>query len=512
MRSRLTIAGLLVVCSFAVTLRAAGEPPLITAVMDGDRQAIDVLLQRHVDVNAPSVDGSTALHWAANRNDVEAADVLIRAGANVVAANRYGVTALSLACEKGSAAIIARLLDAGADPNTALPEGETALMAAARSGHLDAVHVLLSHGANVNAAEQNRGQTALMWASAQLHPAVVKTLIEHGADLRARSKGGLTALMFAVRAGGIDTTKELMTGGADLTETAEDGTGTLGLAIINAHFELAAMLLDKGADPNALDPRGSLLHALAFVRRTRFGTLARVLPRVPTGNLDSLDLAKALLEHGTNPNVRIDWQDPKGSGASGGRYGAATPKDIALGGNELSFVGATPFWVAARNVDVPLMRLLADLGADPLMPTKQKVTPLMVAAGFSMWPGETPGTEEEALEAVKLTYELGNDPHAVADYSEHLAADTRLDGGNAMHGAATRGANSIMLWLVDKGVQLDLATSYGWTPLTITRGVYIGGTVKTRPETEALLIRLLKERGLPTDAAPERSLRPDRAV
>lgn len=513
MKSRVVLAGLLLLLSSSVaTLQAAGETLLVKAIMEGDRQAVSALLQQHVDVNAPSTDGSTALHWAADRNDLDSVDLLIRAGADVAAANRYGATPLLLACNTGSAAMISRLLDAGADPNSAWPEGETALMAASRSGHGDAVSALLARGAVVNAVERSRGQTALMWAAAQLHPSIVKTLIDHGADLRARSGGGLTALLFAIRAGGIDTTRELLNGGADLTETAQDGTGVVGMAIINAHFELAAMLLDKGADPNAPDPRGSLLHALAFVRRTRFGTLARVLPRVPTGNLDSLDLARVLLEHGANPNVQIDWKDPAASGASGGTYGATTPPDIALGGNELSFVGATPFWVAARNVDVPLMRMLADHGADPRMATRQNVTPLMVAAGFGMWPGETPGTEEEALEAVRLTYQLGNDPLAVADYSGNMAADTRLDGGNAMHGAATRGANSIVRWLLEKGVPLDLETTYGWTPLIITRGVYIGGTVKTRPETEKLLIELMKERGLPTDAAPERSLRPDRAV
>src|SRR6185503_7827571 len=78
-------------------------------------------------------DGTTPLHWAAQRNDLEAADRLIRSGANVKAANRYGITALQVAATNGSAPMIETLLSAGADPNTATPEGETVLMTAART-------------------------------------------------------------------------------------------------------------------------------------------------------------------------------------------------------------------------------------------------------------------------------------------------------------------------------------------------------------------------------------------
>ena len=49
------------------------------------------------------------------------------------------------------------------------------------------------------------------------------------------------------------------------------------------------------------------------------------------------------------------------------------------------------------------MRLLVALGADPLIPTTENSTPLMVAAGVgTRSPGEDAGTESEALDAVKL--------------------------------------------------------------------------------------------------------------
>src|SRR3989442_853347 len=126
-------SGALAVFSAVSLLAASSDARLADAAKKMDRAAIRSLLERRVDVNAPQIDGTTALHWAANQDDVEAAQMLIHAGANVKAANRYDVTPLSLACTNGNGAMVALLLKAGADPNTTLPSGETALMTAART-------------------------------------------------------------------------------------------------------------------------------------------------------------------------------------------------------------------------------------------------------------------------------------------------------------------------------------------------------------------------------------------
>jgi ankyrin repeat protein len=43
------------------------------AVMKGDTAAVRKLLAAKADVNAPQVDGATALHWAVYRDEVELA-------------------------------------------------------------------------------------------------------------------------------------------------------------------------------------------------------------------------------------------------------------------------------------------------------------------------------------------------------------------------------------------------------------------------------------------------------
>src|SRR5882672_9748754 len=142
----------------AVGLRGAGsDARLADAAERMDRAAIGTLLQQHVDVNAPQIDGMTALHWATYADDLDTAQLLVRAGANAKAANRDGVTPLSLACTNGNSAMVEMLLEAGADPNTTLPGGETALMTAARVGKLASVKALLSRGGGRSAHRRRSG-------------------------------------------------------------------------------------------------------------------------------------------------------------------------------------------------------------------------------------------------------------------------------------------------------------------------------------------------------------------
>jgi ankyrin repeat protein len=492
---RLWLVSVLLVFS----LGAAGRPePLVEAVRKADQAAVRSLLQRNADVNVAEIDGTTALHWAAYRGDLETAQLLVRAGANVRAANRYGVTPLTLACAKGHAPIVEMLLKAGADPNTTLPEGETVLMTAARAGSVDALRALLAHGADVNAKESWRAQTALMWAAAENHPRAIQVLLELGAEINVRSNGGFSALLFAARAGRLEAVKTLLEAGADINDTIRplaaattpagstgvaqgtaasaarrsntgpDGTSALVMAITNNHFSLAKYLIEQGADPNASAQGWTPLHQLAYTRRPNSGK--GLPPPELVDPLDSLELAKLLLQRGANPNAR-------------------QTKEINNGErNNLNRVGATPFLLAAKHADVPLMRLLAANGADVKLPTSQNVTAIMAAAGVGIFNvGESAGTTEEAFEAVKLAYELGNtDVTTVAD-----------NGYTALHGAALRGANPITQFLVDKGADLLAKTkTEGWTPLRIADGVLYTGTVKRADHTAALLRQLMKEKGV----------------
>ena len=498
----LALAILCVPClAQAPRAQAAKDTRLINAVKADNAAGVKTLLDQHVAVDAAEPDGSTPLHLAALRDDLAIADLLIAAHANVKAATRYNITPLSLACTNGNTTLIEHLLNAGAGANDTSEEGQTALMTAALTGKADAVK-LLARGAEVNAKEPFRGQSALMWAASEGNTAAAEMLIEFGADVSVKSKNGFTALLFAVRNGHIEAAQALLKHGANVNDTAPDGTNALNMAVVNAYFELAAVLLDHGADPNAADPRGSALHTLAWLRKPGTDGAAGVGntphgPPVPTGKLTAFDLAKALLEHGANPNVRISFKE-KRFDKEGGT--AKNPPDIQLGRHLLSFVGATPFYLAARNGDAPYMRLLVEHGADPKMSTQFGITPLMAASGLDYWEGESAGpfsgcTEAERLAAVKLALELGNDINAHADFGDYKmtgdpqytllyyplnleelqdkgVGDPRWSGSTALIGAVVSGQASIVQFLIDHGAQVDAKTKLGWTPLMVAQGVF----------------------------------------
>jgi ankyrin repeat protein len=386
-----------------------------------------------------------------------------------------------LASSNTHAGLVELLLRAGADPNTAGADGETALMTAARAGVVENVKALLLSGADVNASERWRSQTALMWAAAEGHADVIKTLLEVRVDLKAKSRNGFTALLFAAREGHIDAARALLDGGANLDESLSvNSNETAGgvavgqkeaslnaflLASGNAHFEMAAFLLDRGANPNDA-PRGwTALHQVSWVRKMGEAG-SNDPPPEGSGNMGSLEFVKKLVAAGADVNAKV------------------TSRRLPVGSSRLNFIGATPFFLAARTADVDLMKLLRELGANPLTATTEQTTPLMVAAGVgSSLPGEEPGTEAEALEAVKLTLEWGGDLNTVD-----------LNGDTAMHGAAYKHLPKVAQSLGDAGARAEIwnrKNKAGFTPIDIAAGIQRGMNFVFSLETEAVLRNLV---------------------
>jgi ankyrin repeat protein len=511
MSNPLILAGALCAMALsAASLQAIDDPRLIEAVKASDRAAVQALLgQPDVNVNARQPDGATALHWAALRDDIETADLLIRAKADVNAANDYGVVPLTLACTNGSAPMVQKLLDAGANARAALPSGETVLMTCARAGNAEAVKALLAGGANPNDAENEKQQTALMWAVAQKHPEAARVLIEHGADIRARSKDGFTPLLFAARVGDTGSARVLLEAGVDVNEampvkavrapvgeyetpgapaappetppaspasgmpnSKDEPAGSMTpllMASASGHEQTAIFLLENGANPNAVDEYGttalhySMLMGMASMNGVSLANYVSYLfrPNMP-------ELVKALLARGADPNVRL----MKGVPVAGGRGGSSA--------------GATPFLLAAASADANIMRILLERGADPLITTTEKLTPLMAAAGVGRVQDFTDAEERSALEAVKLAVEQGADVNAANE-----------KGRTALHGATNLGGNSIVEFLAQKGANLDARDQYQQTPLSIASGVHLPWTPKgeelgevVRKDVAELLLRL----------------------
>jgi ankyrin repeat protein len=218
----------------------------------------------------------------------------------------------------------------------------------------------------------------------------------------------------------------------------------------------AVFLLEKGADPNAKDAGYTALHTAVL-----------------TGDLNMI---KALLAHRADPNAELTKGAPL-------RRNDADP--LLYG----ELAGATPFFLAAKFLEIEMMQTLLSAGANPLTPLKDKTTPLMAVAGIT-WIGGTdrrgsnyflppPPDEDEAMEVVKLAVELGADVTAAND-----AGDT------ALHGAAWRGYNKMVLFLLEKGAKLDAKNKRGQTPLAMTKPTTTAYQHVSLESTRTLLLKL----------------------
>jgi ankyrin len=491
----------------------AADPRVALAARNGDAAAVRALIQQRADVNAPEVDGTTALHWAARSGDADLVAALLRAGARPSPANRYGATPLLLAAANGHARIVDALLKAGARADAAGPEGETPLMLASRSGNVAAVTLLLEAGAAVSAKEQWQGQTAVMWAAAENHGAVVKALAARGAEVNGRSnvldpptrdildfrtdkngqalqtllttfpRGGLTPLLFAARQGSIDGARALIEAGADLNRADPDGITPLVLAVRNGHYDLAALLVEKGANVNAADRVNRTPLYMAVDMHTLDWIQNRPAPKAE-GAIDSVDLARLLLEKGANPNAQLSANPP---GWKGDAIAAQNTFGNVVG------AGTTPFVRAAKNADLVFMRLLLEKRADPAIATRNGTTALMALLGglgrkYGADLHVTPAEEKNALEAATLLLDLGADVNAANEA-----------GQTPLHAAAAIGANGVVRFLVERGARLDAKTRQGRTALDESlRGVpnVDGAPGEAHEETAALLRELMARRGI----------------
>jgi len=488
-----------------VALAQSSDTRLVTAVARQDTETARQLLEADVNLDATRADGATALLWAAHWDDVEMADRLIRAGANVNTADDHGVTPLERACENASLAMVALLLAADADPNAARASGLTPLMTAARTGRLGVVRALLAADADVSAVTHETQSSALMWAVSERHQDIAQLLLAHGADPQASTATGFTPLMFAVGNGDLEVIDTLIAAGVDVNRAGADGTHALPYAIVSGQDSTALRLLERGADPNGTLGGVTALHAAAgdvanwlgeWARRhgqERLSSLYRQNRLTPSRRLP---LVKALLAHGADPNARITSWAMFMNYIGYPKKGAFEP--FACGTGDLR--GATPLWVAAYGSNggasaqmgfgglfssqpvsgADIVRALLAAGADQHLATADGTTPFMVAAGLgraTYTPREPRALRAPSAEAtVAVLLEAGADLNAIneADFT-------------ALHGAAMRGLNEVVEYLVTKGADIDARDFRGRTAYRMAEGSKQSFQFQSWPETATLL-------------------------
>ncbi|OLD15081.1 MAG: hypothetical protein AUJ01_13005 [Acidobacteria bacterium 13_1_40CM_3_65_5] len=337
--------------------RVGGYTPLLIASKIGNAPMIEALVAGGADPGSATMNGTTALMFAAQAGNADAVKALIARGADVNAKEKVkGESALMIAAAYGRADVIRVLTAKGADPKVttkvmdlaAFNKEEQERFAQFQQQQAQAA----ARGGRGGAPEPNRGGRGF---NPNAKPGIDR---QYNFTELVGYWGGMAPLHFAARQGQIDAAKALLEAGADINQRSSgDHSTPMLVAAINGHFDLAKVLLDKGADPNAAQHNGVTPLYAALNCQWAAKALYPQPRAYEQQQASYLDLMKALLDKGADPNVRLTkkvWYSQYDFDQSG-----------------VDEIGATPFWRAAYSADVAAMKLLVAHGADFNIPTSK---------------------------------------------------------------------------------------------------------------------------------------------
>jgi ankyrin repeat protein len=491
----------------------SGVLPIHLAAASGNVETIAALLEAGADVNAKEASwGQTPLIFAASRGHVEAIRALLAAGADVSVTSRAVNTVEMEKADEAANKRIKEILDdfkkqekGGGDWKPTPTQVQAAIEA---SRHVQRTWSESDGKETLKGDEGSKSGTAKKADEATIrdeNPASYGKLVE--------SWGGLTPLLHAVRQGHAAASLALVDAGADINQTsAGDRTTPLLMAAVNGQFDLGLKLLARGADPNLASSAG-VTPLFAALERTWAPRASYSHPiEHQQQKATHLDLLEGMLKAGANPNVRLErhlW------------YMEYTFGVLRAAG--IDYTGATPFWRAAYALDLDAMRLLKAYGADPNIPTvkpptrrrrgesasgfKQSVSGSMtkVAHFFQLGNPEVPvgGPHIYPIHAAAGVgygqsfagnahrYVPGNWVPAVKFLVEECGAEVDIrdaNGYTALHHAASRGDNDLVLYLVGKGADVKAKSRKGQTTADMANGPI--ERVSPFPDTIALLVKL----------------------
>jgi len=366
------------------------------------------------------------------------------------------------------------------------------------------------------------------------------------------SVGGLTALHHAVRQGNLDAAMALLDGGANINDTSlVDGTTPLLMAIINGQFDVAIRLVERGANPNLVSASGMApLYATInsqWAPRSRYPQPQAIQTQKTT----HLDLLEALLAKGAEVNARIKKQpwyfaynncgnpncgletidgttpfwratyaldldamkllikhgaDPKLPSvppAPASRARPARPAASADSGRTLAAKADTAKAVTAAKPDSakavtaspapnaaqPGLGAGTQFKLDPdievlakAAPVGPGVLPIHAAAGVGYGNGFAGNSHRHAPDAwMSVMKYLVEDLHTDVNARDN-------NGYTALHGAAARGDNEMILYLVAHGADVKAVARNGRTVVDMANGPV--QRLRPFPETIALLEKL----------------------
>ncbi|MCK5690922.1 ankyrin repeat domain-containing protein, partial [Myxococcota bacterium] len=333
---------------------------------EGD--ALRFLLAHGANLNARNDEGKTPSMYAVD--DADCLELLIDAGAKIGARDNARRSALDYAKKiddneeavsllKGQRSKKGKVVTHSSgteikknrrgDTEARNEDGDTPLLEALRNkkGRADdIVEELIESGANVN-VKGRAGESALYLAASTGKGVLVKTLIEAGASIETDDNSGATRLMLYAAAGMLNEVNREIVEGAVVNSVTKEGFHALGMALYSENLEMVKALLEKGANPNK---RFRKINGLIYAAQVWNDKLGRLL-----------------IEYGADVNK---------SDAYGNVPLHFVSSDSRTDSEEAPRAG----WGPRKRED--LLRMLLKHGADPNIRNKKGKTPLLNACGY----------------------------------------------------------------------------------------------------------------------------------
>ena len=531
-RGHAAVAELLIAAGAAVDAesRIGSYTPLHLASRGGHGQVVNMLVSAGGDPGATTTNSGVApLHLAAAAiGGAEAVVALLGHGAEVNARERSaGQTPLMFAARYNRVAAVKELLKHGADPAITTEVVDVlGRLAVDREANRRFREMIAAFRESEGGGEEwepspSQVQAAIRaqreflqsdHAIGEVDPEELVTFrpdYPGGPDVPRRpyretlvgKTGGMTALLHAAREGHMEAALALLDGGADVNQVSGgDRTSSLLMATLNGQFDLVLLLVERGADPNLAAATDGATPLLAVLQTQWAPRSNYPQPRAHDHQeAEYLDVMKALLEAGADPNVQLEthlwyWE-----------YG------LTKMGTDVT--GATAFWRAAFAQDLEALRLLAAHGADPNIPTSWPGVGMRERRqqdGRQQEDSGLPPIPEGATNAYPIHAAAGGGYLGLGAFSvrnvpdqflptvkylvEEHAADVNLAdswGYTPLHYAASRGDNELILYLVSRGADVTAITRLGQSTADMARGGRAGFFTRVAyPETEELLLSL----------------------
>lgn len=457
--------------------------PLGVACTEGSIEIARILIEGGADVNASFSDGSSYLTLAFRHDKIDLGLMLLEYGAEVITTegkfkSSYSMTPLQAVCgREGGLEAAKSLLDRGADINATMGLDDKPLTIACRGGYMDIIHLLLQNGAeadhgtfvaaadcvevmellrkqrpdfnafskdthgmtaleaacrftfrkecveyllNIGAHDQSPDfqkalDCALMSASAISDPQGVQILLDAGANLRFRDKDNIGALDVAARSGSIESMRLILRRGADISGDffcVQEKESALEIALSYYHYQAEVLLSEtcNGLEKSHRAWGNALLSACSN---------------------KSIEAVKSLLKAGAS----VQFQDDKNLSA---------------------------LHIASRHLDLSLVKLLLEHGADTTCPSTIDGYPLRIVCAqtvYNYWPdgNEIARRLKNQLDLVTVMLKHG------ADVNGHSG----LSDTTALIEASQVGHLEMVKLLIQEGADINAVDKYEFSALML---------------------------------------------